>query len=182
MKHFNINKSLKRNYGYIFCSAVGICIISLSVFFITREINPLKAELSFTSHSILGKNKGSVVPASCESSIAHFPGDCTGATVGLGFSTTTLTFQPLTLSLRVTPFTAGYAESITLTWVVTGATDCQGFGGWSGGKSYSGGSEVILYQNPGVVVQNRTYVMVCSNGKKRVSQRVTVGHIPFVAQ
>lgn len=185
MRHFNFRKSLQKNTKYILYSTIGIsilCIISMSVFFVTRGINPLKAELSFTSHSILGKNKGSVVPASCESGIAHYTGDCTGATVGIGFSTTTLSFEPLTLNLRVTPFTAGYNESITLTWEVTGATDCQAFNGWTGGKSYLGGSEVILYQNPGSLVQNKTYIMICSKGKKSISKKVTVGHLPLVPQ
>ncbi len=183
MKHLHLSKSLKKNssnFFYITIFVSILIILFLAIFFTTRGANPLKAELQFTSHSILGKDKGSIVPASCESGIPHYTGDCTGATVGIGFSTTTLSFEPLTLSLRVTPFSAGYNESITLTWEVTGATDCQAFNGWTGGKSYLGGSEVILYQNPGSVVQNKTYTMICSKGKKSISKKVTVGHLPFV--
>ena len=61
-------------FSFIALSTIGLFV----VFFLTRGAMPHTSELAFTEHSILGRNAGSVIPASCNSSppTDHFLGDC----------------------------------------------------------------------------------------------------------
>jgi hypothetical protein len=72
----------KKKLGLIFISLFMFGIVSsVSLFFITRGINPETSELAFIENSILGKSAGSVVPASCESApwiTANGDGNVTG--------------------------------------------------------------------------------------------------------
>lgn len=71
-------KKIKQNYKRILFLASIILLIPV-IFFTTRGISPAMSELSFIEKStVLGKDSGFVVPASCEGSpwISHFSGDC----------------------------------------------------------------------------------------------------------
>lgn len=76
-KKITLGTLRKINKEYFFL--VGFLIIIVSGFFITRGAFPYSSELSYIEHSILGKDAGSVVPASCSSAPpgSHFNGDCT---------------------------------------------------------------------------------------------------------
>lgn len=74
----NINKKIHKEHY----TSVGVFIVLfalVSVFFITRGATPFSSELAYIEHSILGKDAGSVVPASCNSAppTSHRLNDCT---------------------------------------------------------------------------------------------------------
>jgi hypothetical protein len=72
-------KNIKINHKKILFLASIMLLIPV-IFFTTRGISPAMSELSFIEKStVLGKDSGSVVPASCDSSpqMSHFSGDCT---------------------------------------------------------------------------------------------------------
>jgi len=50
---------------------------------------------------------------------------------------------PPAVTLTANPVKVGLGNSSTLTWVVARATSCTASGGWSGGKSVSGGSQGV---------------------------------------
>jgi hypothetical protein len=59
------------------------------VFSITKNNNPHVSELAFTEHSSLGKNAGSVIPASCDTStppdgVMDIDGPCPTCTTYVG--------------------------------------------------------------------------------------------------
>ena len=106
--HATYNK-IKSNLRF---SLVNLAFIMLFVivFLITKGIAPKSAELSFTEHSTLGNEAGSVVPASCDSSNpmaltytdptyglahsgSHFNGDCL-TNCPAGTNGTPLTYDP----------------------------------------------------------------------------------------
>ncbi len=64
--HFHTHKGPYKIIGALFVS----CFILIATFLITRGNVPA-GELSFVEHSALGKEAGSVVPASCESGYYH---------------------------------------------------------------------------------------------------------------
>jgi hypothetical protein len=69
----------KKSFYKVGLSAVGLVSIAMvAVFFVTRGVTPHTSELAFTEHSTLGKDAGSVIPASCNSNppTDHFNGDC----------------------------------------------------------------------------------------------------------
>jgi hypothetical protein len=86
-------KILKKRSGSL--GVLFLLVALISTFLITRGVVPLTSELSYTEHSSLGKDAGSVVPASCDSGSpftsptaaggtagSHFAGDCTTACPG----------------------------------------------------------------------------------------------------
>lgn len=82
------NKLTRKHLSLL--SIVLLLTILIVLFFITRGGAPYSSELGYIEHSTLGKNAGSVVPASCDSATpwtsptlaggtagSHFYGDCT---------------------------------------------------------------------------------------------------------
>ena len=72
----DLNKSKKNFLPFIAFSVSSLAIVMVIIFFITKGVFPSISELSFTEHSNLGSDAGSVVPASCESGYGHFPNEC----------------------------------------------------------------------------------------------------------
>ncbi len=78
-KHLHgFHKKLKKQ-SYTLFAVFILLFASVSFFFITRGAIPHSSELAYIEHSILGKDAGSVVPASCNSvpPTSHFLNDCT---------------------------------------------------------------------------------------------------------
>lgn len=74
LKHHVVGHVTKHRSAYKTTAAAGVaCIILVTAFFVTRGTVP-QGELSFVEHSTLGKEAGSVVPASCESNVYHGTG------------------------------------------------------------------------------------------------------------
>lgn len=73
LQHFTHKK---RIYVGGLAGAFCISFFLLGTFFITRGDSPHTAELAFTEHALVGGDKGSVIPASCESGYEHYGGEC----------------------------------------------------------------------------------------------------------
>jgi hypothetical protein len=65
IKH--ILKRLEKPLVMAFLGLSCLAFVSTGIFFLTKNSTPAASELSFTEHSIIGSNAGSVMPASCES-------------------------------------------------------------------------------------------------------------------
>jgi hypothetical protein len=95
-KNSPIKKTIKKHPGS-FRAAVFLFVVAI-LFFVARGETPYSSELAYIEHSTLGRDAGSVVPASCDSnnpyastydfigrddalhtahSGSHFNGDCT---------------------------------------------------------------------------------------------------------
>ncbi len=73
-----VNKKIHKQH-YIGLGIFIFLFAIVSIFFITRGVTPFSSELAYIEHSILGKDAGSVVPASCNSAppTSHVLNDCT---------------------------------------------------------------------------------------------------------
>ncbi|MCF7898981.1 MAG: hypothetical protein K9L31_03465, partial [Candidatus Pacebacteria bacterium] len=89
--HTFYKKLHKQNYAVL--AVFIILFVSVSIFFITRGTVPHSSELAYIEHSILGKDAGSVVPASCESSpwVANGDGNYTGCGTQVCWDGSTIT-------------------------------------------------------------------------------------------
>lgn len=66
-KSINKHTSSKKSLLFFISLFIFGVISFVSIFFITRGVNPETSELAFIENSILGISAGSVIPASCES-------------------------------------------------------------------------------------------------------------------
>jgi hypothetical protein len=61
----------KKQYLASVVGFVSACLVLITLFAVTRGSHPQVSELAFVEHSTLGKEAGSIVPASCESGVDH---------------------------------------------------------------------------------------------------------------
>ncbi|MDB5259787.1 MAG: hypothetical protein JWN37_18 [Candidatus Nomurabacteria bacterium] len=72
ISHFShILKKKNKKFLYPGLGILAFLFIFIGAFAVTKNGNPEVSELSFVEHSSLGKDSGSVVPASCESGYVH---------------------------------------------------------------------------------------------------------------
>lgn len=150
-------------------------VVFISLFYVTNAQSHFASELSFIEHSILGKDAGSVIPASCEStpSTNHFAGDCvTNVNMGFGVpATVQASFIGLRLTINLNHLVEG--GSGVITWAPVGATSCTASGAWSGAKSPAGGTYTV--SNPygmRTSQHEEIYTLTCSNGTKSITKSV----------
>lgn len=130
---------------------------------------PADSEVGFSSLSPLGVAGGAVIPASCESGFAHFPGECApppppppppppSVDIKVNGSDGPLTFEAL----------AGYTAS----WMSIDATSCTASGSWGGAKPTLG-EEGFADIPRGTY----TYTLTCTNAGGSTPDSVTVNVI-----
>ncbi len=153
-----------------------------------------KGVVSFSPNGLAG---GLAIPASCESSYEHNPGECTtcggwsgcSASCGGGTQSQTCTRVdgstytntqscntqacPPTVDLRG-PSTVEVPNPINLDWSSTNANSCDASNAWSGGKSTNGSESVSKPRG------NYTFNLSCSGagGTASDSQAVQVIQVP----
>lgn len=180
LKHLNRHLTSFSKLSKTKIQLLGFCFlfvtVLVSVFFITRGPNPHVSELAYIEHSNLGKEAGSMIPASCNSAppTSHFNGDCVTTCPG-GVGTYDSYFDPTASACPVPTVTMPVDTTIsyggvTPVWYTsTGASTCTLYVGnpWTGSldATYPGlGSSWNYPNNGGPYYANAVYAAACYNG------------------
>ncbi len=141
--------NLLRSHRSLF-SVTGIflffTILIFGLFFITKGGNPYVSELAFIEHSTLGKEAGSVIPASCESAYNHY-GEC---------------YSPPGVYISVSPSVIGAGQSFNLSYSSTGATNCTMYAS-NGWYTDGGGTAYTWYGWGGPQYSSMNFQVQCAN-------------------
>ncbi len=185
-------KSHLRKYSFATRTTLASFFIVLMafsfVFFITKDKNPHVSELSFIEHSIIGKQAGTVIPASCNSSpsTSHWAGDCESKDVRVGFGS--LPSSPTVTLTSNSQYVSNGAAPITLTWSGPGSASClastsRGGSSWGGSKAPSGGVESVTFSDPSLATPGSsaitvTYSITCGSASGNRSASLVVTYYP----
>jgi hypothetical protein len=125
-------------------------------------------DISYGSHAVTLRDAATLIVYDTDVLIA----DCVA---GTGWNIAAGRCDPapavsLTVNGSTGPITAAPGDTLTITWTVSGATDCTASGKWSGAKSTTGGTE-----NATAAVPSGDYILSCQNASGVVTTRqVTV--------
>ncbi len=125
-------------------------------------------DISYGSHAVTLRDAATGIVYDTDALIA----DCVA---GTGWNIVAGRCDPapavsLTVNGSTGPITAAPGDALTITWTVSGATDCTASGKWSGAKNTTGGTEDTT-----AVVPSGDYILSCQNASGVVTIRqVTV--------
>ncbi len=180
--HKKIHQQVVKNKKAItlFSGLLLIPLVLSAIFFITRGTDPHISELAFTEHSVLGKNAGSVIPASCESGVVHPYIDINRATgeefLNYNGCLNAVTGPPTDFQMQRVPDGA-QAPAPTVTASVSptsvsygGYSDYLGY--YSEGASYCNyGRTSDAWFGQGPFYSNQTWDFICYNALGLSGQR-----------
>jgi hypothetical protein len=151
----------------------------------SQRVGPITATTMYTLYctNSVGENAGTSVTArigatgtgSGTGSGGGGSGTGTGGGTGSGSGGTGATGTP-TVELRINggagPASLGPDENATLSWTASNAVSCSAYGGWTGGRSPTGGTETI-----GPIRYAKSYGLRCRNSLGKTAT-ATVRAIP----